>query len=55
VTTHRSRNATHLRQAARPNATPIHFLRLDIGSRLAEATAGNIADRTSAPDIFFTF
>jgi hypothetical protein len=50
----------HQRQAARLNATPIHFLRLDIGSRLAEATAGIFADRThslrtSDPDIFFTF
>jgi hypothetical protein len=45
ATTHRWRNAMHQRQAARLDATPIHFLRLDIGNRLAEATAGNIADR----------
>jgi hypothetical protein len=34
----------HLRRAARPNATPIHFLRLGIGSRLAETTDGNIVE-----------
>jgi hypothetical protein len=33
-----------LRQAARPNATPIHFLRFDILSRLAEAIDGNTAE-----------
>ena len=44
-TTHRWRNAMHQRRAARLDATPIHFLRLDIGNCLAEATAGNIADR----------
>jgi hypothetical protein len=31
----------HRRQAAGPNATPIHFFRLAPGSRLAEATIGN--------------
>jgi hypothetical protein len=46
VTTRRWRNATHLRQVARPNATPIHFLHLDIDN-LPEATDDNTADRAT--------
>jgi len=44
VTTRRWRNAMRLRQAVRPNATPIHFLGLDIRSHIAEAIDGNTAE-----------